>query len=453
VLVEKVRIIMASTVAQRSVGQIVDQSAWSPYQKLIVALAALAFAVDGLANQVLGLAIPSLVRDWSQPRGAFASVAALGLVGVTIGAAVGGIAGDRLGRRFGLIGSVLLFGAATAASSLAHDIPQLLVLRLVAGLGIGGAIPNCAALVTEFTPARSRSLGLAIALDFIPVGGWLSGLIGSYLLPAEGWRGLFLTIGLLPIGVAVLFFFLLPESPRFLSNHPSRRNELLRILRRCRCEVHADASLIEDRGEGRRNHLAMLFAPGIAASTVALWTGFFFCLLASYSMFSWIPSMLAGQGFSLQVTSFGMTAFNFGGMAGGLIGGLAIGWSGSRWSVPILAAGAAIGAAVLGLLPLDPRHGFTLASCALIAEGLFIAGLHNGLYTLAAYIYPPYMRATGVGSAAAVGRIGAILSSYTGVLSLELGGESAYFIVISSAVVVALVAILMIRVHIPANAR
>lgn len=437
----------------RSVGQMVDESAWSPYQKMVVVLASLAFATDGLANQVLGLAIPSLIHDWGLPRAAFASVAALGLAGVTLGAALGGISGDRFGRRIGLIGSILLFGAATAASALAHSIPQLMLLRLLAGLGIGGAIPNCAALVTEFTPARRRSLGLAIALDFIPVGAWLAGLIAAWVLPLEGWRGLFTGVGLLPLGVGIIFIFMLPESPRFLSRHSTRRPELLKLLKRCRCEITPDASLQEDQPGEHRSHLGMLFARGTLLNTLALWVGFFFCFLASYSMFSWIPSMLAGQGFSLSVTSFGMTAFNFGGMAGGLIGGVAIGWMGSRWSVPALAVGAILGALVLGLLPLDPLHGFALATAALVAEGLFIAGLHNGLYTLAAFIYPPYMRATGVGSAAAVGRVGAILSSYTGVISLELGGEGVYFIVIAASVVVALAAVLLIRVHIPASSR
>jgi len=131
-------------------------------------------------------------------------------------------------------------------------------------------------------------------------------------------------------------------------------------------------------------------------------------------------------------------------------------WHAARGAFASVAASglcAITGAILLGVLPLDPQHGILRVTCALVAEGFFIAGLHNGLYTLASFIYHPFMRATGVGSAAAIGRLGAILSSYTGISSLELGGESAYFIIIAGAVMVALVAVLMIGVHIPATVR
>src|SRR5689334_10566308 len=120
------------------VGRALDHGRWTGFQKWVLVLASLAFAVDGLANQVLGIAIPDLIKAWGVSREAFAPVRALGLIGVAIGASVGGVLGDRFGRRAGLIGSILLFGAATAAGAKAQGPGELIWFQLVSGLGIGG---------------------------------------------------------------------------------------------------------------------------------------------------------------------------------------------------------------------------------------------------------------------------------------------------------------------------
>jgi MFS transporter, AAHS family, 4-hydroxybenzoate transporter len=432
-------------------GRALDEGPWGAYQKRVLVLAALAFGVDGLANQVLGLAIPSLMHDWSASRQSFAPVAALGLIGVGFGAAFGGVLGDRFGRRTGLIASVLLFGLMTSATALVNHIPSLLCLRLLAGLGIGGAIPNGAALIAEFTPLRSRSIAIALGMVFIPVGGLLAGISASYVLPSFGWRGLFLVAGIFPVALASMFVFVLPESPRFLARRRAYYAKLIVLLRRCGQTFEVGVVFADDSHAQRKNRLNVLFGAGMLMNTLALWTAFFFCLLASYSLFSWVPTMLAGQGFGLSKTSIGITAFNLGGVIGGVTGGWLMGQLGSRVSVIGLAAGASLGALGLGLLSVDPVHGLARVIGTLVLEGFFIAGLHNGLYTLATFIYPPFVRATGVGAAAAVGRIGAVLSSFTGVITLELGGASSYFIVIAATVAMSLLGVVMIRHHIPSS--
>jgi MFS transporter, AAHS family, 4-hydroxybenzoate transporter len=435
------------------IGRVLDEGAWSAFQKGVLLLAALAFAADGLANQVLGLAIPALIGDWHVHKEAFAPVAALGLVGVAVGTALGGIAGDRFGRRWGLIGSTLLFGVMTAVSAFVSNIDELLLVRLLAGLGIGGAIPNGAALIAEFTPLRHRSVAIAIGMVFIPVGGFLSGVLGAALLPPFGWRGFFLVGGLGPTLLAFVFAFVLPESPRVLVRRPHRRSELLALLTRCGYAIETNQPFMDEQASHRQSQLGTLFGPGMLGNTLALWVGFFFCLLASYTMFSWVPTVLASQGFSLAMTSIGTTSFHVGGMIGGLAGGWLIARLGSRIAVVGLAAGCVFGALVLGFLPTGAEHGAAHIVAALIVEGFFIAGLHTGLYTLAAVSYPAFVRASGIGAAAAVGRIGAVASSYTGVITLELGGSASYFIVIAGAAAVALAAVAMITQHIPRRDR
>ena len=431
------------------VAAAIDQARWSRYQKLSLALIASAFAVDGLANQALGLAIPALIAEWHVTRAAFASIAGAGLIGVTLGAAAGGIIGDRIGRRLGLIGSVFIFGLMTIVAAGTASTGQLLIVRFIGGIAIGAALPNGAALIAELTPLRQRSLAIAIGMMFIAVGGLLASVLGALILPPFGWRNYFLLSGCLSVVLGVLFIATLTESPLFLARHPQRRTALLALLRRVEIHVASDCTLTDRSPASDRPPVALLLQKGMRRNTLALWVGFFFCLLASYTMFSWAPTMLASQGFNVSQSSIGMSAFSLGGVVGGLLGGWLIGLVGSRVSVLALAAGAAIGALVLGALAHGTGGSFTVLLLALLCEGLFIAGLTNGVYTLAAFIYPPYAKATGVGAAAAVGRIGAVVSSYTGVIALQLGGASSYFLVIALAALLSFVGIAGIRAHVP----
>lgn len=433
----------ADTGTGLDIGALIDSGAFTSFQKRAVALAALGFAVDGLANQVLGIAIPALVADWHAPRSAFAPIAAAGLLGVALGTAAGGLLGDRFGRRAGLIFSVLLFGLLTAAASWADGPGTLLWLRFIAGLGIGGAIPNGAALIADFTPARRRSLAIALGMVFIPVGAVLAGVIGAWVLAGTGWRGLFLITGAAPVLLGLALLVLLPESPRFLARSPARRPQLQRTMSQIG-HVLAPESVLLEETQGPRTPLSALFGPAIRRDTLALWSAFFFCFLAMYSMLSWVPTMLASRGFPLSAASLGITGFNIGGMTGGVLGGWAIERLGSRRAILGFTAAGVLGAVALGLLSFDPAAGLALPLVSLAVQGVFMCVLQNGVYTLATHVYPPFVRATGVGAAAAVGRIGAVLSSFTSVLALQLGGASSYFWVIAAALALAVMSIALI---------
>src|SRR6185436_8762134 len=178
------------------VGAILDEGEWSGYQKLLVAATALTIVLDGLDNQLLAVATPALMREWAVPRSAFASVIASGMVGMMIGGAIGGYIGDRVGRRVALLGSVISFGALTLLASLAGSVTMLAALRFLAGLGLGGAMPNAAALSSEYVPIRHRAFAVTLTIVCIPLGGTLAGLTGAQILPSYGWRTLFVVGGI-----------------------------------------------------------------------------------------------------------------------------------------------------------------------------------------------------------------------------------------------------------------
>src|SRR5262245_44610808 len=176
---------------QIDVGRLLDDGHWSAYQKWLILLTALTIVVDGVDNQLLGVAIPAIMQEWSAPRAAFAPVVSIGLAGMMVGGALAGLAGDRIGRRTALLRSLMLFGAMTAASAAAGSPMQLTALRLLAGAGLGGAIPNAAALAAEFVPRRHRPLAVTLTIVCVPLGATIAGLLGIRVLPLVGWRVLF----------------------------------------------------------------------------------------------------------------------------------------------------------------------------------------------------------------------------------------------------------------------
>lgn len=422
---------LAGAVETRDLAQLVDEAPWSTYQKWLLGCFALVFAVDGLANQSLGIALPALIADWGGARAAFAPVAASNLAGVALGSILGGLIGDRIGRRWALISAIFLFGLMTAAGGLTHSVTQLILVRFIDGVGIGAAIPNGAALISEFTPASRRGRAIAIGMVFIPIGGILAGMLGAGVLQMLGWQAMFFISGALPMLLALAFIRFLPESPGFLLR-AGRPEVVARVLERC--GIQLDARQVYSTPPGHASlagPLGTLLARAFRRQTLLLWGGFFTCLMASYTIFSWVPTMLHTLGFDLTLTSLGITTFHIGGAVGALFSGVLVDRKGFSSAHMTLAAAAAVVAMVMAVML---HQNITIALLVLpmiLTLGFCMAGLHNTLYTLAAETYPTAARATGVGTASATGRLGAVLSSYTGVISLDIGGSGAFFGVIA----------------------
>lgn len=198
-----------------TLDQLMDRSPWTLAQKSVLFLVCLGLILDGFDNYVLALAIPSIAAEWGVQRGAFGLILALGLGGLCLGTVVAGWLGDKFGRKTILIISVATFGVCTLAAGWADNLTQLAVLRILAGLGMGGAVPNATTLIAEITPTNRRSVAVTIAAVSIAGGGIIGGGIGAYVLPEWGWRGLFIIAGVLPLPVCLLLIFLAPESHSF----------------------------------------------------------------------------------------------------------------------------------------------------------------------------------------------------------------------------------------------
>jgi len=433
------------------VAALLDLSSWSTYQKLLTALAALAVIFDGFDIQILGFAIPSLIREWHVARGDFGPVLAVGLVGMAVGGPLAGYCGDRFGRRMALIGCVVAFGLATIGTALVHGFAGLTILRFVTGMGTGGALPNASALTAEFAPLRRRATAVKLTLVCFPLGGMLGGLLAASVLPKFGWRGLYVIGGILPLLLAVVLLALLPESPRFLARRPGLWPRLISLLAKMGHAVPAGAAF-EDRGEREgteRGSLRSLFSSGLSRDTSGLWIAFFFNLGSVYLIFGWLPAMLTAQGLNLATASTGLAVYNFGGVLGVLLWALLVTILGSR--KPLLSGALACAGSALALLvvPIQAQGNHVLLIVCLGINGLLANAVQTSMYALAAHVYPTSVRATGVGYAATLGRFGGLLTSLFGAFVIQAGART-YWSVLALAMVCAFAGLAWVRSHYPA---
>lgn len=387
----------------------------SRVQLLVLAPVLALFLIDGIDMQMLAVAVPSIATAWRIPATQFAVALALGHVGGAFGGTLGGALGDRIGRKRAIVGCAVLFGLLSVSLGFASRVEHLMVLRLFAGLGLGGCIPAAIALLTEQFPPRQRAMVIALAFLCTPLGIGSAGLMAAALIPSDGWQGLFFAAGGLSLVLVVGMQSLLPAAPPIVpaaSGHrvPRRRPAL---------------------------------PPGFALAAVGLCCGFFFVYVAVSIVLSWLPTELAGQGFSLGASGRALSAWSFGGMLGIPLAG----WAGGRWGARRLAAITSLaGAAAALVIALTSLVGTTMASDSLAFDGLLAltGNMVNATiilyFTVAAETFPTAIRATGVGLAATAGRIGAILGALLGGHAAQLAGLPGFFGAVAGLLLVALLA-------------
>ena len=435
------------------VGELLDNGQWNGYLKLLVFLTALTIIFDGADNQLLGIAIPSLMKEWSLPRSAFAPLLAVGLGGMIVGGTMGGLIGDRLGRKTALLGSVVLFGVTTLAISFINSVTALGILRFLAGIGLGAAMPNAAALTSEYVPRRQRPIAVTLTIVCVPLGGMLAAWTAEHVLPAYGWRTLFVIGGLAPLVTAFLLTWLLAESPRFLARSPQQWPKLKRFMVRAGHSM-PDSSSFADQAESNvpKASLAALLSGDFRKDTIGLWIAFASCMLAVYASFSWIPTLLSGAGLG-PLASRGLMCFNLGGVVGAILGAIVIGRFGSKPTMLTLSAAAVASSFALGALTIDRSTSPALLLTLLTLSGTMINAVQTTMYALAAHVYPAAIRATGVGSAASVGRIGGVTSAFVGAWAMDAGGTKTYFITIGGVLIATFVGLALVQRHVTRSAQ
>lgn len=432
---------------QFDVSKAIDQGQLTHIQRWTYVLASLAIIIDGFDGQMIGYAIPLIMKEWGTTRAAFSLAVASGLAGMAIGSLSAGVLADKFGRKPVLIGSILLFGTSTMLIGLSTDVPSIALIRFFAGLGIGAALPAATTLTAEFIPLRLRTMAVTTAIVCYPAGGMLAGLAAAQILPAQGWRVFFYFGGAMAISFALFLFFTLHESPKFLSRQISRWDELRALMQRMSHQV-SDVRQFTDglMTSTQRGHIAELFRAGRALDTSWLWLAFFMIQLSIYSAYSWLPTMLTTEGLSPALSGMGLTAYNFGGIFGAILCAAAINRFGSRYPMVFWAAMSAVTAFGLKVVNIQVSPETFLWGLGL--HGLFVTALQCAMFALCAHIYPTEIRTTGAATAMAFGRVGAFVSAFAGAAMITAGGSNAYLNLLGGSMIVSMIGLAMLRSHI-----
>lgn len=389
----------------------------SRYQLMVIILCFLVVAADGFDTAAVGFIAPALRAQWNVTPAQLAPLFGAGLFGLMAGAFVFGPLADKVGRKAVLIFATAAFAVASIASATATTIEGLTIWRFITGIGLGGAMPAAITMTSEYCPERNRSLLVMVMFCGFTMGGALGGLSAAALLQDFGWQGVLILGGVLPLILAVVLIFMLPESARYLVLKGGKDEQVSTILRR----VDPAASLEGARYVGVRkvegSPVRQLFLPGLGAGTLLLWLTFFMSLLVFYLLTSWLPTLLNTAGFNPKSASMIALMLPIGSTVGAILIGLLM----DRMNPHnVLFGSYAVAAGFILLL------GLSTASPALLVLAVFGAGLGTGgsqigINALAAAFYPTASRATGVSWANAVGRTGSVLGSMVGGALLGMG--------------------------------
>lgn len=383
---------------------------------LTIALCFIVALIEGFDLQAAGTAAAGLRQSFALDPKMLGWVFSIGIIGLLPGAFFGGWVADRIGRKKILVIAVLLFGLFSLSTAFVESYPNLLLVRFLTGLGLGAALPNLIALCAEAVSERNRGTAISVMYCGVPLGGALAAVVAMF--SSEHWQTTFIIGGLAPLLAVPLMILLLPESTAFRQQR--------------------------DNTPGARPSTGQaLFGEGRARTTLALWLSYFFTLTVMYMLLNWLPSLLLEQGFSKPQAGMVQMLFNIGGALGSLLGGVLLNRCNAVKVVLSVYAGLLAALAGVGL-----SVGIVPMAIAGFAAGLFVMAAQLVLYASAPPSYPTSVRATGVGAAVAVGRLGSVAGPLAAGQLLAAGaGTAGVLLATSPGVVIAALTIISVMVR------
>ena len=379
---------MASTIQVLS-----DEHPITAAQWLITITCGLIVFVDGFDAQAMGFVTPALIAQLHVTRPVLGSVTSSGLFGMMIGALLFGTAADRVGRKPILVASTLTFAIGALLTATATDVQGLVLFRLFTGLGMGGAMPNAIALTAESVSPGRRATAVTAMICGFSLGAASGGFVAAELIPRFGWPSVFIVGGTFPIAISILAMLVLPS--RTISLEPD----------------------VVTPDDAARFPVTRLFSSGRALVTLMIWVIYFMNLLVLYFVNSWLPTIMNDSGIALATANRVTAMFQLGGVTGAVL------LSRARPSFGLLAgvfAWAAIWIIVTGVA----GTAVPLLIGSMLATGIGIVGGQNLSHALSSEVYPTGVRATGLGWALGVGRVGSIVGPLIGGYLLARGGNA-----------------------------
>lgn len=387
------------------VHALADKARFNRFHGLVLFWSALIIIFDGYDLAVVGIALPAIMQSMNVAPANAGLMVSSALFGMMFGNILLGTVADRIGRRWAVAICVALFSVFTAAAGLAGDPVMFSIFRFIAGVGIGGVMPNVVAQMTEYSPLKIRSMMVTLMFSGYSVGGMLAALVGKGMIERLGWPSVFIVAGL-PVLLIPLIIRSFPESMPFLIRE-GRFDELRHIASRLDPSYQplaGDRFSLPQQDRAGPTPIGQLFREGRGFSTLMFWLSFLMCLFMVYALSSWLTKLMASAGFSLGSALSFVLVLNFGAMIGAIGGG----WLSDRLPIKFVLVAMYVLAAI----------SITLLGQGLPTPVLFLMVGLAGACTIGtqivnlAYVgqfYPMAVRSTGIGWALGVGRIGALL--------------------------------------------
>jgi AAHS family 4-hydroxybenzoate transporter-like MFS transporter len=415
-----------------NVSRLVDTARLRPFHVWLTIWCLLAMMADGFDLLNASIAGPALIKEWGIDRAALGPVFSASLVGFLVGAPFFGYVGDRFGRRIAIISSLILVGVTTLTCAWAADLQQLLWLRFISGLGLGGVLPNVIALNAEFTPKRLRATVMVVMLTGIPLGGAVPGLVGATLMPTYGWPVIFIIGGIIPLVVGLCLMFVVPDSIKFMVLRGGRDAAVTRLAHKLdpALTIAPGTRFYLDPEEGSaktRGSPTALFRFGWAPVTILVWLIFVLNLTANNLMNAWLPMIVQSSGRGAAQGAYAGSLYQLGGSIGGLCIGVLI----DRFGLKVLVAMFALAVPVVAFTG-TPGLSDSLLLAMAFFSGCVITGMQSALNASAGLIYPTALRANGVGYALGVGRVGSVAGPLIGSLLTRLDMPPAAFFYVTA---------------------
>ena len=388
------------------VTRVIDDGPITGFQVTAIVLCSSVAFLDGLDTQSIAVAAPIIVDNLRLTRAALGPIFSAALLGAMIGALTFGPLCDAFGRKRVLTFAAALFGICTLATAYVQSYGSLLLVRSVAGLGLGGATPCFIALASEYAPLRRRAMVTSLIWAAFPLGGIAGGFLNAAILVHFGWQSIFEIGGVLPISIALVLALWLPESLRYMVATGADPARIEAVVARIRPGTSPSGGFVANKQRDNRVSMAHLFTEGRAATTLLLWIPFFAGFGSLGIAVLWTPILLRDNGIPLSQAAVVLGIHGIGALIGMGSAGRLIEKFGA---LAVLLPSFLLGALSVGAL------GYASVSLPMMATALFLAGLFvgagaSGSIALAALTYPTETRSSGIGWAMGVGRFGQVLA-------------------------------------------
>lgn len=396
---------------------------------------------DGYDVVIYGAVVPSLIKDWGISDVTAGAIGSYTVIGTAVGAIVFGLLSDKLGRKKIILLTIFLFSFFTMISGFATGPTMFIVFRVLAGIGLGGVMPNVIALTTEFAPKHIRSALVSFVFCGYSIGAIAAALTSRSLLPTVGWEPVFWLAGI-PILFLPLLYKIIPESVSFLVQ-TGKVEEAKKVLAKIDPTINLNETIELQKPEERApgSPVVKLFEQKRALSTMMFYISCFSAFVLIYSLNTWLPRLMMQAGYDLKSSLTFIAVMQIGAIVGTIVFGRLVDKLGfKKVLVPLFFCGA-IALSLIGFTN-SPFIAFALISVI----GAASVGVQNLSNAFVSQYYPTEMRSTALGSTMAFGRMGGIVApTFVGILLTMNLQPQFNFAAIASAAVLGGLAMLFVQ--------